>query len=314
MANPDVSVVMPIYNGENYMEQSIRSVLDQSLENFELLIMDDCSRDRTAEVALSFKDDRIVVRRAEVNRGLFYNLNRLIEVSNAPLIKLWSHDDIMVPTCLEQGLQFFREHPELGCFYGACDTIGPDGTLIETPPHDSTPIVLSPEVADRYSLHHGCLSGNIANLFFPTTIFSEVGYFQEDSIAADFEMMVRIQEKHFTGRIAAILVHLRKHSKQWSSAPESFLRFLREDLQIYETLKRRLLYEHRSMSEAEIQEILRRKFARNYFHGALRRLVRGQPESAFEALRLLGPAEFSSVGWWWLRDLPRRMEAAVSRK
>jgi glycosyltransferase involved in cell wall biosynthesis len=64
MDKPTVSVVLPIYNGANYMEHSVRSVLAQTLPNFELLIVDDGSRDDTASIARRFDDPRISFRSA----------------------------------------------------------------------------------------------------------------------------------------------------------------------------------------------------------------------------------------------------------
>ena len=313
MGTPAVSVLLPIYNGTNYMEQSIRSVLAQTMPDFELLIVDDCSRDGTAELARSFDDPRIRFSRNEQNRGLFYNLNRMIEASTAPLVKLWSHDDVMQPRCLEQGVRFAREQPELGYFYCAADSIDADGAVIAVPPYDSTPIVMARDVADYYSLLHGSLSGNIATFFFPRWVFADVGLFREDWISADLEMQVRIQKKHAAGRIPEVLVQVRHHAKQWSMASDSFVRFLREGLQIHDTLAQRVVHVHGKMSEAEARSVHRKLLADNYFHGAVRRLVRGQPELAKELVRLVGSRESAILGLLWLRDLPGRVKRRTER-
>jgi hypothetical protein len=245
---------------------------------------------------------------------LFHNLNRLIEASSAPLIKLWSHDDVMFPNCLEHGVRYAREQPEVGYFYCNSDAIGTDGEVIELPPHDTTPLVMPREVADRYSFLQGCLSDNIANLFFPRWVFDDVGMFKEDWIAADFDMQVRIQEKHPAGRIDEILVHVRRHAKQWSVAQDSYLRFMREDLQIFDTLSRRMVHVHGTMSESEVRAIRRRPLAYGYFHGALRRLVRGQPEASRELVRRVGARESAILGLFWLRGLPTRIKRGNERK
>src|SRR5688572_16773922 len=88
-----ISVILPVYNGGEYLKQSVESVLTQSLNNFELLILDDCSTDGSWSYLQSLDDNRIELYRNEKNKGLFYNLNFLIKASNSPLVKLWAQDD-----------------------------------------------------------------------------------------------------------------------------------------------------------------------------------------------------------------------------
>ena len=315
MTPPEVSVLMSVYNGERYIEQSIRSVLDQTLENFELLILDDASTDRTADIVLEFRDERISFRQSNVNKGLFFNLNRLIETASAPVVKLWSQDDLMTTDCLTTGARFFADHPEVGCFYCSCDYIGEDGELVGTLPYDTTPLLLSREVADRFSLLYGCLAGNIATMFFPRGIFADLGFFKEDWISADFDMMVRVQEKYSIGRVEEVLVHQRQHNKQWSRNADGYPAFFREDLRTYDTLRHRLVHVHGTMTDQQVAEIMRNKFARNYFHGAVRFLLKGDPHLAIELVRRLGPVESAAIGWRWLQDMPRRKAATrLSRR
>src|SRR6476660_5448744 len=98
---PVISIILPVYNGGAYLVQSVESVLKQSLKNFELLILDDCSSDGSWEYINDIKASRISVYKNETNKGLFYNINFLIKKSKTPLIKLWAQDDVMYPYCLE---------------------------------------------------------------------------------------------------------------------------------------------------------------------------------------------------------------------
>jgi len=69
VSEPLVSVIMPAYNAENYIDTAIRSILNQTLTDWELLIVDDASTDRTYEIARSYRDCRVKVIRNEVNKG-----------------------------------------------------------------------------------------------------------------------------------------------------------------------------------------------------------------------------------------------------
>jgi glycosyltransferase involved in cell wall biosynthesis len=84
-SKPVVSIGMPVYNEERYLEQALHSLLSQSVEDFELIISDNASTDRTGEICLSYaaKDPRVRYYRLETNLGSNVNLNRVFRLSNA---------------------------------------------------------------------------------------------------------------------------------------------------------------------------------------------------------------------------------------
>ena len=69
MANPQISVVMSVYNGDSYLRSSVDSILSQSLQGFEFIIVDDASNDRTAEILASYEDSRIRILTNKSNLG-----------------------------------------------------------------------------------------------------------------------------------------------------------------------------------------------------------------------------------------------------
>ena len=90
-----VSVCTPVYNGGDYIEQTIRSILAQTYENFQLIVCDNCSTDNTEEIVRSFKDPRIFYNRNERNLGLVGNANRCLELAEGDYVHILHHDDIM---------------------------------------------------------------------------------------------------------------------------------------------------------------------------------------------------------------------------
>lgn len=106
-----VSVIMSVYNAELHLADAIRSILDQTFADFEFLIVDDGSCDRSAEIMDGFaaSDGRIRVIRQE-NRGLIASLNRLLNEARAPLVARMDADDISMPTRLERQAAFLKEH------------------------------------------------------------------------------------------------------------------------------------------------------------------------------------------------------------
>lgn len=109
-----LSVIMPVYNAEKYLKESINSILNQTFTDFELLIGDDGSTDHSSEIIHSFKDDRIIVIRNEKTLGIANNVNRLIDAARSEYIARQDNDDISLPRRLEKQVNFLDKHPEIG--------------------------------------------------------------------------------------------------------------------------------------------------------------------------------------------------------
>ena len=110
---PRLTVLMPVYNVEQYLEEAINSVLRQTYTDFTLLILDDCSTDKTGKIAQSISDNRITYYRQSVNVGLAENLNTGIELAKTEFISRMDGDDIMVESCLEKQITFLDSHPDI---------------------------------------------------------------------------------------------------------------------------------------------------------------------------------------------------------
>ena len=107
-----ISVVLPIYNGENTSKLAIDSVLNQTYSNFELIIINDGSTDNTKQIIESYTDERIVVINQE-NLGLAKSLNKGIKIAKGPYIARMDADDICYPQRFERQIEKFQQNPEL---------------------------------------------------------------------------------------------------------------------------------------------------------------------------------------------------------
>ncbi len=112
---PQISVIMSVYNGETYLEEAIMSVVNQTLKNWELIVINDCSTDKTAEILkeLAEKDPRIKVHTNEVNLKLPASLNKAISLSSGKYIARMDADDICLPDRLYKQFEFMESHPEV---------------------------------------------------------------------------------------------------------------------------------------------------------------------------------------------------------
>lgn len=109
---PAVSVILPAYNCEKYIANAIDSVLQQTLSDLELIIINDGSSDKTEPAILAFADPRIVYLKNESNSGLIFSLNRGIEMARAKYIARMDADDICMPSRLAKQMEYLDRHSE----------------------------------------------------------------------------------------------------------------------------------------------------------------------------------------------------------
>jgi glycosyltransferase involved in cell wall biosynthesis len=116
---PEVSVNICCYNSEKFIRQTLESVLNQTFKDFEIVIVDDGSEDRTGEIINEYKDGCIKYYYQQ-NKGLSASRNRAIELSSGKYIALLDHDDIWSSKKLEKQMQLFRDKPKLGLIFSNC--------------------------------------------------------------------------------------------------------------------------------------------------------------------------------------------------
>lgn len=110
---PQVTVLMPVYNGSPYLEASIRSILEQTFTDFEFLILDDASTDGSPEVVRNFDDPRIRLVLNETNLGQTPTLNRGLALARGKYIARQDQDDLSAPTRLAQQVALLEQDPEI---------------------------------------------------------------------------------------------------------------------------------------------------------------------------------------------------------
>ncbi len=138
---PRVTVLMSVYNAEDFLHEAIDSILSQTFTDFEFLIIDDGSKDKSLSIIKSYKDERIRLISRE-NRGLVASLNQGIKLAKGEFIARQDADDISIPERLEKEVAYLDAHPKVGLVgsnYAHIDRKGNrTGTVtnVFTRPHD----------------------------------------------------------------------------------------------------------------------------------------------------------------------------------
>ncbi len=128
---PRVSVLIPSYNHAPFISEAIRSVLDQTFTDFELIIVDDTSTDNSMIVINQFKDDRIQIYTNKENKGAVYTLNFAIKQSQGEYIALLNSDDVWEFNKLEEQVKILDKHLEIGAVFTDALFINEEGKTLK---------------------------------------------------------------------------------------------------------------------------------------------------------------------------------------
>ena len=193
---PAVSIVLPTYNREALIGRSIRSVLEQTFADFELIVVDDGSTDATTEelTRLAHGDRRIRYLRLDENRGAAAARNVGIRHAMGPFIAFQDSDDEWLPVKLERHMRVFATcGPDVGVVYSDMDRILSDGTVQYHRSPDIAPGVLIDPGTGFYQV---CKLG-IQSAVIRSECFARAGGFNEDfPVLEDLELFLRLSQRY----------------------------------------------------------------------------------------------------------------------
>ena len=132
-STPLVSVGLFVYNGERFIEETLQSILNQTFTDFELIISDNASTDRTAEIAEAYakRDERIRYYRSDKNMGAGWNVRRVYELATGKYFKQAAADDLLEPDFLRRCVEILESHPDCVLAHARTKEVDENGTFIE---------------------------------------------------------------------------------------------------------------------------------------------------------------------------------------
>ncbi len=207
-----LSVGLPVWNGERFLEGALHSILEQSFGDFELIISDNASTDRTAEICHSFDDSRIVYHHQPENRGAAWNFNRVFELANGEFFKWTAHDDLLAPNYFERCIDALHADPEAVLSYTGVQSIDEEGQQLGSFGATTDVTVDSPHIRFREMIlkQHPC--HHVFGVFRSSALRRSplIGpYMASDRVLlAQLALMGRFQY------VPEILFFWRRHSKQ----------------------------------------------------------------------------------------------------
>ena len=199
-----ISVIIPTYNRANTLKRAIDSVLLQDFDDFELIIVDDCSTDGTKGIVETYKDSRICYYRCTHNLGASGARNYGVTKSNGEYIAFHDSDDEWIQGKLTKQIKYAKQHPEYGLIYGKMDIICQNERGVFP-----NSLVLGDLEGDIYQWLLCRNTIGAPTMFLKKEVFENVGGF-DDSLRCleDWEFAIRISKKYQIGYIDDVLIRV----------------------------------------------------------------------------------------------------------
>jgi glycosyltransferase involved in cell wall biosynthesis len=220
---PRVTVVMAVYNAAEFLHEAVASVLAQTYRDFELIAVDDLSRDNSLAILQSFNDSRLHIIKHDVNKGAALTRNDALAVARGELVAIMDADDICAPNRLERQVAFLDAHPNVGLVgAGVFDNIDSSGAVLYTSylPEDNETIQRT--LVERWCFLH-------PSIMFRKKFYDRVGGYRKPfEPAEDHDFILRILEHCEAHNIYEPLVKYRLNPKGLSVFGHQYINELGE--------------------------------------------------------------------------------------
>lgn len=204
-----ISVVMPVYNEEKYLKETIDSILNQTYTDFEFIIVNDGSTDRTDEIILSYKDKRIVYLKNETNLQIVKTLNKGIKCAKGKYIARMDADDISLPERFEKQTAFMESNPEIGVC-GTWVQIFGDNKITRTRKYPTA----SNEIKMALMFYSPIVHPSV---FIRKSLFDKYAYTEDYEKAEDYYLWYQVKNNFNFANLPQVLLKHRLHGEQTST-------------------------------------------------------------------------------------------------
>ena len=187
--NPTVTVLVPVFNREQFVDKAIRSVIEQDFDDFELLLVDDGSTDRTPAVLEMWRtrDRRVTVVTSPANQGIPDALNRGLAHARGKYVARLDSDDLMVPRRLAAQVAVLDARPEVALVSSAYDIVDIEGKYLATWKGDEPP-----EIMAFLMNFYNAVGGGGQVMFRLADVVEEGGFARQYPATEDYDMWVRL--------------------------------------------------------------------------------------------------------------------------
>ncbi len=214
MPNAELSVAMAVHNGERFLRESIRSILCQTYDSFELIVVDDCSSDGTRNIISDLRDDRLVLLRNDRRQGQTHCLNQALTQSRGRYVARQDADDVSLPTRLEKQMAYLSKNPDIVLLGTWAETLTEHGDVVDA----LRPPIAHFDIVNDLVFHNPFFHSSVV---FKRRMAVELGgYPVRFEYAQDWALWLMLSRKGKIAILPELLVKLRTHSQQLSRVPQ----------------------------------------------------------------------------------------------
>lgn len=209
--NPLITVILPVYNGERFLNETIDSILNQTFQDFEVIIIDDCSQDQSYNIIQSYaqQDERIVIIKNEKNLGIAPSRNKALSIAKGCYIALINQDDINFPERFSKQIDYLTHHPDIYVLGTSYIGIDENGSELGIRTYPDSPGLM------QWALFFGAFLSN-PTLMMRSEIFKKYNYRYHQSLSGDYELWVRLIEFFKITNLKEPLLYFRFHPQSYS--------------------------------------------------------------------------------------------------
>jgi glycosyltransferase involved in cell wall biosynthesis len=238
---PKVTVIIPSYNHEKYVAEAVQSVLDQTYQDFEIVITDDASQDETVRVIRNFTDPRIRIFCFEQNQGAAAAANKCINEAQGEFVAMLSSDDVFVPAKLETQVNFLDQHPEVGAVFSYAEIIDEDGNNFTQEDHFYKSIFIQPNRTRFEWLNHFFFNDNCLchpSVLIRKSCYESVGQYDERfAQLPDLDFWVRLCLKYEIYVLPEQLIKFRIRQNEVNASGNRLDSRIRHEIELTQVLK-----------------------------------------------------------------------------
>jgi glycosyltransferase involved in cell wall biosynthesis len=216
--NPKISVIMPAYNASRFLDESIRSILNQTFKDFEFIIIDDCSTDDTPLIIKKYmaQDARIIYRRNEKHIDQLLGRNMAFGYARGEYVAMLDADDIALPGRLETQYDYLCRHPDIALVGGWAEIIDERGLVTGHKNPEENFELLKYRLLLRNPMFHSAM------FFRKDAIVKIGGYDPEYLYAEDYRLYYSLMKNDYRiGNVPEPVIKYRVHSQQVTTVPRS---------------------------------------------------------------------------------------------
>lgn len=233
-----VSICIPVYNGEKTIYDTVQAVLNQSYECMEILVIDNCSTDKTREIIRSIDDPRLKLICNKENVGMVGNWNKCLEYSTGDYAMIVCADDIITEDCVKKKAKVLEKYKDVAVVFSASSIIDDNSEVIASRHPFHKNMIFDGKTFTRYSFRRHNIFGEPSNVMFKMSDARKTGEFSDKLFyAPDWEYWMRLAKN---GNVAYIDNELYKYRVSISNETSriGFKKILEDDKTLISAMKK----------------------------------------------------------------------------